>query len=214
MTAKILEALAKLDSQNENHWTDDGSPRMDTLKFMTGDQTLTRESVTAASPGFSRASALEALKPATAPTASGSTPPAESGDASSDQGTGDEGQDVEAKSEEEARLIAEDQAAKARVVEAAARKAEADKNFAQAMAEADRCAEALEKSVGQEPLSVQLTGYFAQQQRQRDERAAQKQRMKDMKIDLSLLIPKKAPIDNAMARKNTRGAARPNHPKK
>ena len=41
MTNKILGALLKLDVQNNNHWTADGLPRLDTVKMLASDQTLT-----------------------------------------------------------------------------------------------------------------------------------------------------------------------------
>ena len=57
MTNKIVEALLKLDVKNDNHWTADGLPRLDTVKMLASDQALTRDSVTAAAPGFSRITA-------------------------------------------------------------------------------------------------------------------------------------------------------------
>lgn len=53
--SKILEALNKLDPQNDNHWTADGQPRLDTLKMFAGEQALTRDAVAEAAPGFCRA---------------------------------------------------------------------------------------------------------------------------------------------------------------
>ena len=56
MKDKIVEALSKLDASNDNHWTQDGLPRIDTLKFLSGGLDITREDVEEASPGFKRAS--------------------------------------------------------------------------------------------------------------------------------------------------------------
>lgn len=50
----ITDALGQLDAKNDAHWTADGLPRIDTLKSMTGDQTLTRDAVEKANPGFNR----------------------------------------------------------------------------------------------------------------------------------------------------------------
>lgn len=58
MNIKIEEALAKLDPTNDNHWTADGLPRIDTVKMLAGDQGLTRDSITAVSPTFNREQAL------------------------------------------------------------------------------------------------------------------------------------------------------------
>lgn len=43
--AKLAETLQKLDAGNENHWTSDGSPRLETLKFLSGGETYSREDV-------------------------------------------------------------------------------------------------------------------------------------------------------------------------
>lgn len=62
---KIKAALEKLDFQNDTQWTEDGLPRVDTVKAATGLFALTREQVTQAWPGFSRA-ALQGLGQAAA----------------------------------------------------------------------------------------------------------------------------------------------------
>lgn len=43
--AKLAETLQKLDASNENHWTADGSPRLETLKFLSGGESYSREDV-------------------------------------------------------------------------------------------------------------------------------------------------------------------------
>lgn len=77
MTEKILAALRQLDPANDNHWTAEGQPRIDTVKLLTGDSTVGREAITAALPGFVRARAAEMLPPeAAAPAPSApATPP-------------------------------------------------------------------------------------------------------------------------------------------
>jgi len=54
---KIIEALHKLDVNNDNHWTADGLPKVETVKFTCGDLSVTREQIELALPGFNRASA-------------------------------------------------------------------------------------------------------------------------------------------------------------
>lgn len=56
---KILDALRKLDVKNDNHWTAQGEPRIDTVKFNVGDGNVdvTRDSINAAAPNFSRSTA-------------------------------------------------------------------------------------------------------------------------------------------------------------
>lgn len=74
---QIQAALAKLGLNNDNHWTADGLPRLDTVKMLAGDQSLTRDAVTAASPGFTRASAAQGVQtapPAAPPPAAQETP--------------------------------------------------------------------------------------------------------------------------------------------
>lgn len=56
--SKILEALGKLDTANDNHWTADGLPRIETVRMLSGDQSITREQITAEAPDFSRSSAI------------------------------------------------------------------------------------------------------------------------------------------------------------
>jgi len=54
MNANIIEALSKLDVTNDNHWTEHGLPRIETVKFLTGDTSITRDAINAAIPGFNR----------------------------------------------------------------------------------------------------------------------------------------------------------------
>jgi hypothetical protein len=64
MSDKIKAALAKLDPKNDNHWTGDGLPRIETLRLLSGTPTLTREEVLAVAPTFSRQSAAAETAPA------------------------------------------------------------------------------------------------------------------------------------------------------
>ena len=73
--SKITEALSKLDPNNDNHWTSDGLPRIDTVKMLAGNPALTREMITAEVPNFSRQTAAVAALQAAAGTTN--TPAAE-----------------------------------------------------------------------------------------------------------------------------------------
>jgi len=53
----LKDALLQLSVENDNHWTKAGLPRLETIKFLTGDSSLTQESVAEALPGFNRESA-------------------------------------------------------------------------------------------------------------------------------------------------------------
>lgn len=58
MTDSALKtALLSLSVENDNHWTKAGLPRLETLKFLTGDSSLTQEVVSAEIPGFNREAA-------------------------------------------------------------------------------------------------------------------------------------------------------------
>jgi low affinity Fe/Cu permease len=53
-TDDIRDALAKLDVKVDQHWTDQGLPRLEVLHQFTGDSTIRREQVTNAAPEFTR----------------------------------------------------------------------------------------------------------------------------------------------------------------
>ena len=55
--ASLAQALSKLDPLNDNHWTQDCLPRLDTLKMLTGDSTLTREVISSQFPDYKRVGA-------------------------------------------------------------------------------------------------------------------------------------------------------------
>lgn len=58
MTDSTLKtALLSLSVENDNHWTKAGLPRVETLKFLTGDTSLTQEIVATEIPGFNREAA-------------------------------------------------------------------------------------------------------------------------------------------------------------
>lgn len=59
MSKQIQDALAKLDPKNDNHWTTDGLPRLDTVKQMSGDNSLTRETLTRVAPELTRSNAKQ-----------------------------------------------------------------------------------------------------------------------------------------------------------
>jgi hypothetical protein len=59
MSNKILDAVRQLDTKNDNHWTADGLPRIETVKMLAGDSSLTRESLEKSAPGFNRTNASE-----------------------------------------------------------------------------------------------------------------------------------------------------------
>lgn len=66
----LIEALKKLDVNNDNHWTADGLPRLDTVRMLASDAALTREKLDAAAPGFTRSTAATWEASGAAPTKS------------------------------------------------------------------------------------------------------------------------------------------------
>jgi hypothetical protein len=67
----IRFALAKLDTLNDDHWTENGLPRLDALGFK---EKVTRVEVTAAAPLFTRANPAAVAAPAPAPNLSPESP--------------------------------------------------------------------------------------------------------------------------------------------
>lgn len=58
MKEKIIETLLKLDKTNDNQWTQDGLPKVDVLKFLSGGETWTRDQISEAAPGFTRSNPI------------------------------------------------------------------------------------------------------------------------------------------------------------
>jgi type IV secretory pathway VirB10-like protein len=54
MNDKIIKALRELDVNNDNHWTDAGLPRVETVRMLAGNGSLSRDDVTAVAPEFTR----------------------------------------------------------------------------------------------------------------------------------------------------------------
>lgn len=53
-TEILLAALGQLDPKNVNHWTADGKPKIETVKFLSKGQSFTREEIESVAPGFAR----------------------------------------------------------------------------------------------------------------------------------------------------------------
>lgn len=50
----IVEALSRLDPENDEHWTNDGMPRVEVVQGLAGDASIMRADINNASPGFDR----------------------------------------------------------------------------------------------------------------------------------------------------------------
>jgi hypothetical protein len=224
---QIKGALGKLDVTNDNHWTADGLPRLDTVKLLAGDQSITREALAMAAPGFTRASAYAAQsapaatpepEPIAAPVAAAAAPATETGDnAPDDAALPSNVLDNEGKAGEPLYVFTEHtelEDAQNKLNELRKTKAEADAAFAAQSAVVDALIVKLEKSgeaKASTPLAIQQ--YLASRREELQKRGDQIARVKAFEREngfkLADLAPKRAPIDTAMSRKNSRGAQRP-----
>lgn len=58
----VLEALEYLDVEDDSHWTDDGLPDLEVVQLMADNENLSREDITNAVPGFTRTTHREAIE--------------------------------------------------------------------------------------------------------------------------------------------------------
>ena len=217
MTNKIVEALLKLDVKNDNHWTADGLPRLDTVKMLASDQTLTRDSVAAAAPGFSRTTATGYTAPSAeqqAPQAQGQggsgeqqqqsaapaapqTAPQTSQATESDQRADDldAGQAEQPKMEGSAGVATDDIAAleaalaeqEELVSKIRAHKVDVDKAFEEARAKEDELRVKLEEARPQRSTGNDIQDYLAAQRKNLEARAARQQLIRESGINLKEL---------------------------
>lgn len=234
MSKQIKDALAKLDPANPNHWTDDGLPRMDTIKILSGDPSLTREQVTTAAPAFNREAALAALQGAGTPAATTAPPVTDSPPAAPVQAAsgadeaaapalapvfGDAGEDgfipmlnpaplVMQGPDDQETLKAKIEEVKLYLSDAINQQQEAKNNVEMAQnVLADLEAKLAEN--GGSPRNA-ITDYLARQRQNLEERGARKFILKDSGLDLKQLVKDlKSPLDGAMERKTGRGGRRP-----
>ena len=227
MSKQIKDALAKLDPANSNHWTDDGLPRMDTIKILSGDPSLTREQVTTAAPEFNREAALAALQGAGVPAATTAPPVTDSAPAAPVQaasGADDAAPPAPPATNEDLPVFepaplamdSDDQPTLESKIE------EAKLYLSDALNEVQRWKENAEMAQNAiADLEAKLVenrggsnnavgGYLERQKQNLEQRAARKFLIKDSGLDLKQLTKDlQSPVDAAMRRKNNRGAQRP-----
>lgn len=214
MNKLITEALAKLDHANDNHWTEDGLPRLDTIKILAGDPSITREKVTTAAPDFNRAAAQAAASATPgegattppppvppAPPAPPAVPPAAEDPPLTPPPLGEPTSDIAdlRKSLDEALANMSD-------------KKDALQKAQQAIVDAQNEVGRIEDEIAKLSKTADnpITSYLARQREVLAERGARKDLIKESGIDLKQLAKDlKSPLDSAMSRKNTRGAMRP-----
>lgn len=209
----IEAALSKLDPTNDNHWTQDGLPRLDTVKILSGNPGLTREMVTDAVPGFSRASAQAAAEAGAGTPAQGTPPPAPPAPPSAAQQGDDSLPPLTPPPLAEETVDPEDlegqiKEAKLRLSDAQDFVQRAREELVQAQNDLAALEAKQKEAVG--PKQNPIRGYLDQQRRNLEERGARKELIKESGLDLKELAKGlKSPIDAAMARRDSRGASRP-----
>jgi len=215
--AAIVKALQQLDPKNDDHWTNDGLPRLDAIKGVSG---LKREDVTAAAPHFTKDNPVfEAPKADGGESTSGQgddaapTPQGDQAQGDDEQGSGDDeqgDQDEQGSADDEddelAELPADIDEAEAAVLEAKAKLAEAQeqadaakKVVDQVQAEHDRLVEIRDSQKRPHQDMEDRMAFIKRQAQMRAERAgASAEILKG--LDVNKLDPRSA-LDRSMARK-------------
>lgn len=178
--SKILEALGKLDPTNENHWTADGLPRIETVRMLAGDQGITREQITAEAPDFSRETA--ALLPA-------ETPSVEEQPQATDEVV-DYSEAIEK--------------AKAEVDRLTEIRNEVTAALAKATKDLDDLIDLQHKEGPVETTDTAIQGYLASQRAVLEERARRNKVLAESGVtlqDIQQLIPQVSPLDQAISKK-------------
>jgi hypothetical protein len=233
MQEKILEVLRKMDVANDNHWTADGQPRLDTVKMLAGNPAITRELVEAAAPGFTRVTAATYTPPAAqAQQASnaapvGATAPATDTPAAREatgQGEGDSGatfspqvpeqpemDELAGDPADEVQTLAEElEKADARVEEVRAIMVKVTDELNARVAHADALRLKYESAQPANSNALAIQDYFASVDAAAAARAGRRRILVESGLDIKELSRSlSAPIDTAMARRTSRGTKRP-----
>lgn len=197
--SKVTEALAKLDVNNDNHWTADGLPRIDTVRMIAGNQALTREMITAEMPEFSRQTASLGASVAApvvpvVPVAPVEQPKEE-----------EEVAEVSPPVEEPVRDFEDELVvAQQELHDAIAARNEAQRLVDEKQNAMDEVISAQHAYADQTPIEVAVQGYLASQKELLTERGRRSQVLREKGVtlaDIQDLIPQKAPIDIALSRK-------------
>ena len=188
---KILEALAKLDVANDNHWTGDGLPRIDTVKMLVGNPGLGRDDITKVAPDFSRQNpVVPGTETVVIQAASVVAQPVVA------QPVADENAQAELKEQIEAAM---------KVVDAAMGDVDsAQKALREAQNKLDDLITLRESSAGTETNMDAIQSYLKSQQGILVDRARRTRALRDSGVtisDIQALIPQAAPIDAMLRQK-------------
>jgi hypothetical protein len=237
MTQKILDALKALDVANDNHWTADGLPRLDTVKMLAADPTLSREVVDTAAPGFTRTAAKDYVLPApdsagngavaatvgegapapATPAVSAAAPPAEEAGAttfSNEQAQQPEVAATGPATDEVPSLATELEEVRREIERTRAALVEGNKFLNNLVQKEERLADQLAAVSPKDDTPTAIRSYLDAQVAKGNERTARKQLIAESGLDLKALAQDlKSPLDAAMSRKTGRGNQRPVVPK-
>jgi hypothetical protein len=221
----IVTALRALDTANDNHWTIDGQPRLDIVKALAADQSITRDMVTLALPGFTRNKAKEVVAPPPPPPATQAAVATAQPVESKGQGAGS-GEPVspavaapipvQEMSRDEMISVLTEELSEAEQETIDARKAmeQMQKVFHDTRAREDAIREKLASFGTKHDNSLAIREYLSAQNTLLEERAARRRMVAEAGVSLRELSKaiSAAPIDQAMARRTGRGGARPKFP--
>jgi hypothetical protein len=224
----ILAALSKLDATNNNHWTSEGLPRIDTVKFLAGGAEVSRDDITKAAPNFTRTNpVLDAHAPVTtqgdhAASAGTETPPATAVQATEALAPiqGSHHGEVHPQAAEGVESVGEFVYADASVEEklafAQTKLAECEQEVVLATrerdavsAEVDRLVYATHQETTQQDNATAIRDYLSVQAANLEAKAEQLTRFRESGLDLRALVPGPAPLDAALSGRN-RKQYRPN----
>lgn len=187
---KIVEALALLNPADDAHWTSDGAPRVEVVKELVGEPTLQRQHLIQAAPEFTRDSAAKVL-------------------ATEGADTSTVVQEFEDEDERVKRLLAEQQELEHEMAKGREHINACTRELTRLQEKHDAITSQLAKDGPANHIKNQenIMQYLAAQHAQRVARAQSRQALLGK---LNGINPDpRTPLDQAFARKNTRGAQRP-----
>lgn len=217
--ADLKAALAQLDPQNDAHWTNDGAPRIDVVAKLAGMPGLKRGDLTAAAPHFGRDHPiLDNIVAAPQGQPEDERPDEGSGEAPSpteDPSLGlqdEEGDEVDDLFQPDIDEVEVNLRKARREVEKATAAMEAAKReLAAANAAQDKAILARERVQSPNANQEAIGAYLKRQNEVRAQRAKARATLVARGFDETIMSGR-APLDNAMARKATRGQQRPVRP--
>lgn len=226
MKEKIAAALAKLDVANDNHWTAEGLPRVETVRMLASDPSIQRETISTEFPDFTRATASGAAQQSSQPPAPPEAPAAPQPPAPPAAPTQPDAAAPAAAAPDTAVLQPQEQApaapaaaslkeqleeAQKHLEEIRVGKRRVDQMFADQQNLVDKLQTELDrerqKNSKHETTHV-IQGYLAAQQAEREKRGEAWAKFDATGVKIEDILPRKAPIDAMLAQRNRPGQRR------